>query len=39
MLCYDVNNYMKEYDICLALKAVRHKPYSDLQFLPVLTHC
>ena len=29
---------MKGYDVCLALKAVRHKPYGDLQSLPVSTH-
>ena len=28
-----------EYNICLASKAVRYKPYSDLQSLPVPTHC
>ena len=37
-LCHDVNNYMKGCNICLALKAVRHKPYGDLQSLPVLTY-
>ena len=26
----DVENYVKGYDICLASKAVRHKPYGDL---------
>ena len=30
---------MKECNICLASKAVRHKPYSNLQSLPVPTHC
>ena len=29
---------MKECDICLVSKIVRHKPYGDLQFLPVFTH-
>ena len=29
---------MKGCDVCLASKAVRHKPYGDLQFLPVPTH-
>lgn len=29
----NVEAYMKECDICLALKAVRHKPYGDSQFL------
>ena len=30
ILCHDVKNYVKGCDICLALKAVRHKPYGDL---------
>ena len=30
---------MKECDICLALKAVRHKLYDNLQSLPMPTHC
>ena len=30
---------MKGYNVCLASKAVRHKPYNDLQFLLVPTHC
>ena len=34
----DVENYVKGYDVCLASKAVRHKPYRDLQSLPVPTH-
>ena len=34
----DVKNYIRGCDICLALKAVRHKPYGDLQSLPVPTH-
>ena len=34
----DVKSYVWGCDICLALKAVRHKPYSDLQSLPILTH-
>lgn len=29
---------MKNYDVCLPLKAIRHKPYKNLQFLPVLTY-
>ena len=39
MLCYDIDNYIKGCNICLALKAVQYKPYGDLQSLPVLTHC
>ena len=34
-----VKNYVKGCNIYLALKAVRHKPYGDLQSLPVPTHC
>ena len=37
-LRHDVEAYVKGYDVCLAFKTVRHKPYGDLQFLPVLTH-
>ena len=34
----DVKDYVRGYNICLASKTVRHKPYGDLQFLPVPTH-
>ena len=34
----DVKSYVRGCDICLTLKAVRHKPYGDLQSLPILTH-
>ena len=34
----DVEDYMRECDVCLASKAVWHKPYGDLQSLPVPTH-
>ena len=34
----DVEAYIKGCDVCLASKAVRHKPYEDLQSLPVPTH-
>lgn len=34
----NVELYIKSCNICLASKAVCHKPYSDLQFLPILTH-
>ena len=37
-LRHDVEAYVKGCNVCLALKAVRHKPYSDLQFLPVPTY-
>lgn len=32
-----MKSYVKEYDICLASKAVRHKLYNDLQFFPIPT--
>ena len=34
----DVENYVRGCDVCLASKAVRHKPYGDLQSLSVPTH-
>ena len=34
----DVENYVRGCDVCLTSKAVRHKPYGDLQSLPVPTH-
>ena len=34
----DVKSYVRGYDVCLASKTVRHKPYSDLQSLPIPTH-
>ena len=34
----DVKDYVRGCDICLALKTVRHKLYSDLQSLPIPTH-
>ena len=34
----DVEDYVRGCDVCLASKAVRHKPYGDLQSLPVPTH-
>ena len=38
-LRHDVDDYVKGCDVCLASKAVRHKPYGDLQSLPVPTYC
>ncbi len=38
MLRRDVEAYIKGCDVCLVSKAVRHKPYGDLQSLPVPTH-
>ena len=34
----DVKAYIKGYDVCLTSKTGRHKPYSNLQALQVLTH-
>ena len=38
MLRRDVEDYARGCDVCLALKAVRHEPYGDLQSLPIPTH-
>ena len=38
-LRHDVEVYVRGCDVCLASKAVRHKPYGNLQQLPVPTHC
>ena len=37
-LCHNVKDYIKGFNVCLALKAVRYKLYGDLQSLPVLAH-
>lgn len=37
-LCCDVEAYVKDCDVCLASKAVRHNSYRDLQSLPNPTH-
>ena len=37
-LCRDVEDYIRGCDVYLATKAVRHKPYGDLQFLPIPTY-
>ena len=34
----DVESYVRGCDVCLTLKAVRHKLYGDLQSLPIPTH-
>ena len=34
----DVKSYVRGCDVCLTSKAVCHKPYGDLQSLPVPTH-
>ena len=38
MLRRDVKAYVKRCDVCLASKEVRHKPYEDLQSLPVIIY-
>ena len=37
-LRHNIQTYVKDCDVCLASKVVRHKPYDDLQFLIVPTH-
>ncbi len=37
-LCRDVEAYVTGCDVCLASKSVRHKPYGNLQSLPMPTH-
>ena len=37
-LRHNVEAYVKGCDVCLASKAVRHKPYGDFQSLPAPTH-
>ena len=34
----DIEAYIKGCDVCITSKAVRHKPYGDLQSLPMPTH-
>ena len=34
----NVKTYIQGYNVCLASKAIRYKPYEDLQSLLVLTH-
>ena len=34
----NVESYVQGCDVCLASKAVKHKPYDDLQSLPISTH-
>ncbi len=38
ILRQDVETYVKRCDVCLASKAVCHKPYGDFQLLPVPTY-
>ena len=35
LLCYNVKDYVKRCDVCLASKVVCHKLYGDLQSLPM----
>ena len=35
----DIKAYVKGYDICITSKAVRYKPYGNLQSLPLPIHC
>ena len=37
-LQHNIGNNIKRCNICFASKTVRHKPYSDLQLLPISTH-
>ena len=37
-LRHDVEDYVKGCNVCLASKVSQHKPYGDLQSLPILTH-
>ena len=37
-LKHNIEAYVRGCDVCLTSKAVRHKPYGDLQSLPVPTH-
>ena len=39
MLRNDVEDYVRECNVCLASKVVWHKPYGDLQSLPVSIYC
>ena len=34
----NIKSYILECDVCLTSKAVRHKPYSNLQSLSIITH-
>ena len=38
ILCHDIENYVKECNVCLTSKAVNYKLYGDLQSLPVPTY-
>ena len=38
MLYHNINNYMKRYNIYLALKTIQYKSYNNLQSLLVSIH-
>ena len=38
-LRHDIEVYVRGCDVCLASKTIKHKPYKNLQQLPVPTHC
>lgn len=38
MFYYNIKAYIKDYDICLSSKTVRHKLYNKLQSIPIFTH-
>ena len=38
MIRANIESYMKRCDECLASKAIKHKSYSDLQYLSGLMH-
>ena len=35
MLYYNIKDYVKIYNLCLASKTIQYKLYIDLQFLPI----
>lgn len=38
-VCHNIKPYIKDCNICLALKAVGYKLYGDLQTLPIVIDC
>lgn len=39
MFCNDVKDYIKRYNVCLALKTAQYKFYGNLQFLLISIYC
>ena len=39
MICHNIYNYVKKYNICLALKIVQHKLYNNEKYLSVFPYC